>query len=117
MGRGFKKTMDCFLSYAPARGVGLIASALNAVAGGGSFLTLSFLIVFDLPASVGQMAPIVWQCFFKALPPSRISALGKQWNGTAALQACPNRSRHGDSVDVHDARTLFHGLSSQERSD
>jgi len=42
--------MDDFLNYALLAGVGLIAGALNTVAGGGSFLTLPFLIVFGLPA-------------------------------------------------------------------
>jgi len=46
--------MDGVLNYALLAGVGLIAGALNAVAGGGSFLTLPFLIVFGLPASVAN---------------------------------------------------------------
>ena len=46
--------MDDLLNYALLAGVGLIAGALNTVAGGGSFLTLPFLIVFGLPATEGN---------------------------------------------------------------
>jgi hypothetical protein len=46
--------MDGFPNYGLLAGVGLLAGALNAVAGGGSLLTLPFLIVFGLPASVGK---------------------------------------------------------------
>ena len=43
--------MDAFLNYAMLAGVGLSAGALNTVAGGGSFLTLPYLIVLGLPAA------------------------------------------------------------------
>jgi hypothetical protein len=61
------------------RGVGLIAGALNAVAGGGSFLTLSFLIVFDLPASVGKWHQSSGSASSKPYRLRWISTLGKQW--------------------------------------
>jgi hypothetical protein len=84
-----QKTMDGFQNYALLAGVGLIASALNAVAGGGWFLNAPFWIVFGLPGIGGQMAPIVWLCFFKALRLLEISALGQalEWNGRHSRRA------------------------------
>ncbi|HKN86399.1 MAG TPA: sulfite exporter TauE/SafE family protein [Nitrospiraceae bacterium] len=43
--------MDGFLNYTMLAGVGLVAGAFNTVAGGGSFLTLPFLMVLGLPAT------------------------------------------------------------------
>lgn len=43
--------MDGILNYTMLAGIGLVAGALNTVAGGGSFLTLPALIVLGLPPS------------------------------------------------------------------
>ena len=46
--------MSPWLAYAALFAVGLVAGALNVVAGGGSFLTLPVLIFLGLPASVAN---------------------------------------------------------------
>ena len=46
--------MSPWLAYAALFGTGLVAGALNVVAGGGSFLTLPVLIFLGLPASVAN---------------------------------------------------------------
>lgn len=43
-----------WLSYLSLFGVGVVAGALNVIAGGGSFLTLPVLIFFGLPATVAN---------------------------------------------------------------
>jgi hypothetical protein len=78
--------MDGFPNYALLAGVGLIAGALNAVAGGGSILTLPFLIVFGLPASVGKWHQSSGGASSKPYRLLGISALEQalEWNGLPA---------------------------------